>query len=159
MKHQLIASDEQVYECSCGSWGRDNFGERRTHSEIRAEHRAHALACYREDVKAGRREPPKRNGAITRKVDVELDGSFGPDRGKKIVLTILPNGILELRPEKTRRAEQVHMLDVYRYAVRCRVNRGQLEKARAKKDARATRLAAQRQQRAEKRLVERRVEQ
>lgn len=159
MKHKLIDDDEEVYSCSCGSWGRDNFGGRRTPSEIRAEHLAHALACYREDVKAGRREPPKRNGAITRKADVELDGSFGPDRGKKIVLTILPNGILELRPEKTRRAEQVHMLDVYRFALRCRVNRGQLEKARAKKDAKATRLARARQERAERRLVERQVEQ
>lgn len=99
------------------------------------------------------------NGEVTLTAQAELDGSFGADRGRRIIVTVHPNGILELRPEKTRRAEQVHMLDVYRFAVRCRVNRGQLEKARAKKDARATRLARARQERAEKRLVERQVEQ
>lgn len=158
MKHKMNMAYEAA-TCSCGSWSWLWSVDGPSEPSARAAHRKHALACYREDVKAGRREPPKRNGAITRKINVELDGSFGPDRGKKIVLTILPNGMLELRPEKTRRAEQVHMLDVYRFALRCRVNRGQLEKARAKKEARAIRLAAQRQQRAEKRLVERRVEQ
>jgi len=107
------------------------------------------------DVKAGKREAPKRsrNGSLTRKTTVELDGSFGSDRGHAIILTVHPDGRLELRPERTRRAETIHLLDVYRFAIRCRVNRGQLEKARLAKEKRAIRLAAQRRERAEKRLL------
>lgn len=85
--------------------------------------------------------------------DVCLDGSFGPDRNRRIVVTIHPNGTLELRPERTRRSETIHLLDAYRFAMRCRVNRITLEKAREKKAKRAERLARQRQERAEKRLL------
>lgn len=73
---------------------------------------------------------------------------FGADRGKRIVITLIPgNGktgaecvpdLIELRPERTRRPETVAALDVYMWAMKCRLNRGQLEKARekkAKKDA------------------------
>jgi ribosomal protein L31E len=52
-----------------------------------------------------------------------------------------------------RRAESLAVVDVYRYALRCRVGRDLLERARARKAAKAVRLAAQRQQRAERRLV------
>jgi len=83
-----------------------------------------------------------------------LDGSFGPDREKRIVITLHPDGRLELRPECSRRPETLHLLDAYRYAVRCRVNYAILERARKKKDAKATRLARLRQERAEKRLFE-----
>jgi hypothetical protein len=89
---------------------------------------------------------------VTRKADVALDGSFGPDRDKRIVVTIHPGGLLTLRPERTRRAETIALLDVYRFAIRCRVGRGQLEKARAAKERKALRLARQRQERAEKQL-------
>ena len=87
-----------------------------------------------------------------------LDGSFGPDRGKRIVVSFVPGdgrGIpdtLTLRPLRTRRAEIVAVVDVYRFAMRCRVNMTVLEKAREKKAKRAIRLAQQRQERAEKRL-------
>jgi hypothetical protein len=89
---------------------------------------------------------------VTRRSDVALDGSFGPDREKRIVITLHPGGVIELRPERTRRAETIHLVDVYRYAVRCRVGRGQLEKARQRKEKKAIRLAQQRQQRAERKL-------
>ena len=81
-----------------------------------------------------------------------LHGTFGPDRNKRIAVTLHPDGRLEFRPERTRRAETLHILDAYRYALRCRVNREVLERARKKKDAKAKRLAALRQERAEKRL-------
>ena len=108
------------------------------------------------DVKAGRREAPKRssNGVVTRKTAATLDGSFGPDRHKRIILTIHPNGLLELRPERTRRSETIDIVDVYRFAMRCRVGRTQLEKARERKAKKAERLARQRQERAERRLFE-----
>lgn len=89
---------------------------------------------------------------VTRKSDAELDGSFGPDRNKRIVVTIHPGGLLTLRPERTRRAETVALIDVYRFAIRSRVNRTHLEKARERKEKKAIRLAAQRQARAERKL-------
>jgi hypothetical protein len=46
----------------------------------------------------------------------------------------------------------VALIDVYRYALRCRVNRDTLERARARKARKADRLAALRIARAEKRL-------
>lgn len=76
---------------------------------------------------------------ITRKTATTLDGCFGPDRGKAIVVRLIPGDgkgipdLMELRPERTRRPEMITVADVYRYAIRCRVNRELLEKARAKK--------------------------
>jgi len=75
---------------------------------------------------------------VTRRTVNELGGEFGPDRNRKLVATLVPGkdsvpDMIELRPEGTRRAELVTLKDVYRFAIRCRVGRGQLEKARAKK--------------------------
>jgi len=92
---------------------------------------------------------------VRRMTNGKLDGSYGPDRDKRIAVTLLPGDMLQLRPERTRRAETIALIDVYRYAVRCRVNASVLERARAKKESRAIRLAADRQKRAEKRLIER----
>jgi len=52
----------------------------------------------------------------------------------------------------TRRAETIAVVDVYRYALRCRVNRTVLEKAREKKSRKAARLASLRVARAERKL-------
>jgi len=87
-----------------------------------------------------------------------LDGSFGPDRGRRIVVSFVPGkdnvpDRLELRPLGTRRADSLAVLDCYRYALRCRVGRDLLEKARQRKTAKALRLAQLRQQRAERRLT------
>jgi len=91
---------------------------------------------------------------VTRRVtQAQLDGSFGPDRNKRIVVTLHPDGRLELRPERTRRSESIHILDAYRYAMQCRVNAVVREKARERKAKKAVRLAQQRQARAEKRLL------
>lgn len=89
----------------------------------------------------------------------KLSGDFGPDRNKRVVITLIPgNGetipdILAIRPERTRRAEQIAVIDCYRFAMRGRVNREVLERARQRKERKAIRLAAQRQARAEKRLT------
>lgn len=50
--------------------------------------------------------------------------------------------------ERTRRSETIDLVDVYRFAMRCRVGRGQLEKARERKAKKAERLARLRQERA-----------
>jgi hypothetical protein len=87
-----------------------------------------------------------------------LDGSFGPDRDKRLVVAFVPGDgdkipdMLEIRPIRTRRTERIAVVDVYRYAIRCRVNLGVLAKARAKKEAKAQRLANERIARREKRL-------
>lgn len=51
--------------------------------------KAEQLKQYWADVKAGLREPPKRtrNGKLSRVTAKELDGSYGPDRGRRIVQT------------------------------------------------------------------------
>lgn len=83
---------------------------------------------------------------VRRVSNVGLDGSFGSDRNRRIVITLIPgNGddvpdLIELRPERTRRAETIAVMDVYRYAVRSRVFKEKMEKGKekeAKKRARA----------------------
>jgi hypothetical protein len=94
---------------------------------------------------------------VSRVTETRLDASHGPDRNRRIVVTITPNtngDLLTLRPERTRRGETVTLADVYRFALRCRVNREVLEKARSRKANKAARLARARQDRAEKRLFE-----
>src|SRR3954463_10853384 len=89
-----------------------------------------------------------------------LDRSFGPDHSKAIVVSFIPgdgaqiHDILELKPLRARstRAEKIAVIDVYRYALKCRVNLELLSKARDKKAKKAERLARERQARAEKRL-------
>ncbi len=117
-----------------------------------------ALKKYRADVKAGLRPRPERRKPVKRfKTICPLDGSFCTDRNKRIVVAFHPgrDGIpdtLELKPERTKRAETITVQDVYRYAMKCRVNRVVLEKARAKKDRKQERLARERLIRAERRL-------
>lgn len=95
---------------------------------------------------------------VTRRSQSALDGSFGPDRGRAIIVRLVPgdgkdiHDTLELRPERTRRTERVAIIDVYRFAVRCRAQRDALEKARAAKEKKAQRLATQRLDRAERRF-------
>ena len=87
-----------------------------------------------------------------------LGGDFGPDRGKPVVVSFVPGGdgvpdTLVLRPKGSRRGEIIAVVDCYRYALRCRVGRSLLEKARDRKAKKATRLAQARQARAERRLL------
>ena len=62
-----------------------------------------------------------------------LDRSFGRDSGRRLVAVLDAGDVLTLRPLGTRRPETVCLVDVYSWAVRCRVNRARLEKAREKK--------------------------
>ena len=90
-----------------------------------------------------------------------LDGSFGPDRDKRLVVTFIPGDglnvpdLLEIKPLRARsgRTERVAVMDIYRYAVKCRANLLVLTKARHKKEQKQLRLARARQARAEQRLI------
>lgn len=115
--------------------------------------RQEALRQYWQDVRAGRREAPKRDaGKVSRTVSVALDGTFGPDRGRRLVVTIRMDGRIEIRPERTTRTETIHVADVYRYALRCRANQAVLALARERKAKKAERFAKVRQERVEKKL-------
>lgn len=88
----------------------------------------------------------------------KLDGSFGPDKNKRIVLTFIPGDgdkvpdLLTLRPLRTQRSETIAVLDIYRYAMRCRVNLAVLDKARKSKAAQALKREARQIKATEKRL-------
>lgn len=98
------------------------------------------------------------NKPVTRKTATTLDGSYGPDRGKAIVVRLIPGDgkaipdLLELRPEKTRRPERIAVADVYRYAMRSRINFELLEKARKRKAAKQQQREARRLDAKERRL-------
>jgi hypothetical protein len=93
-----------------------------------------------------------------------LPGYYGPDEGRRLVVTFIPGDgrqikdLLEIRPHGTRRPERITVLDVYRFALQCRVNAAQLDRARAAKARKAERLARQRQERAERRMFPRKGE-
>lgn len=95
---------------------------------------------------------------ITRKTATALDGCFGPDRGKVIVVRMIPGDgkgipdLLELWPLKTRRVERIAVMDAYRYAMRCRINREVLEKARSRKESKIRQRESKRLDAAERRL-------
>lgn len=82
-----------------------------------------------------------------------LGRKYGPDHDKRLVISLEAKDVIVLRPERTRRAESILATDLYAYLVRLRAQRGTLEKARAAKDRKSTRLARLRQERAEKKLL------
>lgn len=83
-----------------------------------------------------------------------LGYNHGPDRGRRVSVGLLDGDLIALRPAGTRR-EPLTILatDLYEYLLRKEANVACLAKARAKKEKKAIRLANQRQERAEKRLV------
>lgn len=71
--------------------------------------------------------------SISRAGTEPLPAEFGPDRDRTLVVTITPSAagdMLSLRPMRTRRAETVLLVDVYRWAIRNRVARQTLERVR-----------------------------
>jgi hypothetical protein len=50
-----------------------------------------------------------------------LDGSFGADRGKRLLVSFCPGDLLVLRPLRTQRPEMVSVFDVYRFAIMSRI--------------------------------------
>lgn len=100
---------------------------------------------------------------VSRATAAELDGTFGPDRGRRLVVTLVPGkeasgdraavpDLIRLRPMGTRRAEEIAAVDVYLFALRSRVNREQLARMRERKAALAEARAEASRRRAELRL-------
>lgn len=79
---------------------------------------------------------------ITRKTSA-LDGTFGPDRGRALVVTLVPGGsapdLIELKPAGRRggATKRVALQDIYSYAIRCEVNRSRMERLRLAKEKKA----------------------
>lgn len=83
---------------------------------------------------------------------------YGPDHKRRLVVTIHPgNGHdvpdrIELRPERRRQGESANVDDIYRWLIKCRVNRTLLEKARQKKQKLADRRLKARIARADRKF-------
>lgn len=89
---------------------------------------------------------------VRRVTEDTLGHTFGSDWRRKLVVTLNAGDLISFRPHGTRREVSIMAADVFRYVLRCEANKAMLEKARARKERKATRLAAERQKRAEKRL-------
>lgn len=74
---------------------------------------------------------------LTRVAATALDACHGSDKGRRIVVTLLPapNGddMIELRPQGTRRPKRCLLIDLYSYLIRCEVNKTKMEKLRERK--------------------------
>jgi len=94
---------------------------------------------------------------VSRVAQTPLDGSYGADRGRRVTITLVPgNGrdlpdVMILRPSGTRRSETIALVDVYRFAMRCRVQCATLAKARDRKAKLSERRAQRRADAAESR--------
>lgn len=87
--------------------------------------------------------------AVTRD---ELDGSFGVDRGRKLIVSLEACDVIVLRAARTQRSYKLKACDVYRWAIHCQANREHLEKARARKARKAEIRASQQIARADRKL-------
>jgi len=94
-------------------------------------------------VVTGLRDKPARR--VTRNT---LGGNHGPDRGRKLAVSLVDGDLIEFRPTGTRRRHVVSAFDVFAFVLRTEaaVVRRAIEKAR--KDRKAQRLADARQARA-----------
>ena len=84
-----------------------------------------------------------------------LDGlplNYGTDKRKRLILTCHPQDVIGLRPERTGRELKITAVDLYAHLIRIAASCKTLEKARAKKAAKAIRLARNRQEYAERKL-------
>jgi hypothetical protein len=84
-----------------------------------------------------------------------LGKHHGTDRDRLLAVGLVSGDLISVRPAGTRRVPLTILAsDLYDLLVRREANKvANLVKARAKKEARSIRLARQRQERAEKRLV------
>lgn len=96
--------------------------------------------------------------SISRRTNTALDGSFGRERNRRIVVTLHPgNGLdvpdtLEFRPERTRRREFITVASCYRLAIQGRLQKARLEKARKAKEKKSLQRASARVARADRKF-------
>ena len=93
------------------------------------------------------------SAAVWRVTRHGLDGSFGRDRNRKLVIGLTAVDTVVIYPQGTRQRVSITVDDIYRCQLRCLANAKTLERARFKKEAKQKRLSRQREARAEKRLT------
>jgi hypothetical protein len=91
------------------------------------------------------------NKPVKRVALTELDAHHGKDRGRRIVVTLIPaaNGddMIELRPQGTQRPKRCKLIDLYSYLLRCESNTSKMEKLRLRKEAKRIAAEARRSRR------------
>src|SRR5262245_45144725 len=83
-----------------------------------------------------------------------LGGAFGADKKRRLIVTLGAGDVLIFRPEGTTKKREISLRaeDAYRFAIQCRANKAQLEKARSRKAAKAERRERARIDRQERAL-------
>lgn len=71
----------------------------------------------------------------------ELDGSFGPDRNRPLVVGLCAGDTLAFRPHGTRRLVTISLIDVYRITLKRRAEQLYASKQEEKKKHRSVRRA------------------
>jgi len=92
---------------------------------------------------------------VTRVTRESLDGSFGCDRGRKLVVSLKAGDLLVLRPHKTRQEVSAPFDEIYRWMLQRKANVLHLQKARETKAKRAVKRAARQLKADERRLSSR----
>lgn len=87
--------------------------------------------------------------AVTREI---LGAAFLADKDRRLVVSLEAGDLICFRPSGTRRVYKRVAKDVFAWVLRCEANALVLAAAREKKERKSTRLAQQRQERAERRL-------
>lgn len=78
-----------------------------------------------------------RPSSVSRQTKNELGGCYGPDKGRKLIVTLRDGDIIAFRPSGTRREVTATAHDLYAAVIRWQANRVALEKARERKAAKA----------------------
>jgi hypothetical protein len=76
-------------------------------------------------------DKPRR--AVARVTLGALGFGHGRDRNRRLVAQLAYGDLLVLRPQGTRRPQTVALVDVYTWALKCKVNRDRMEKLRQRK--------------------------
>lgn len=88
-----------------------------------------------------------------RRVTVDTYG-YGKNT-RKLVAALEKGDLITIYEHRRRTKFTVRIVDVYWWLLRCQADKIRMERLRRRKSAKATRLAAQRQRRAERRLFNR----
>ena len=91
---------------------------------------------------------------VSRVTVSKLGHNHGTDKNKPLVVTLLDGDIIGFKPARasTARTKTARAIDVYEWIIRSEAVNAQMKRLRERKERKHIRLAAQRQERAEKNL-------
>lgn len=85
---------------------------------------------------------------VRRVSNSKLSAQNGNDRNRRIVVTLIPgNGgsvsdLIELRPQRLKKARAITLEDLWVYLIRCEVNQGKMARLRERKEKKQQAKAA-----------------